>query len=103
VQQSAEAAETTAGSAESPVSEDRREKAPEQAEPAGIPEPSVSGDAAASGVAADSTDSAPTATDETAGEEAASDAASEPAATAEEETPAEKPTKKGRYSKLCGG
>jgi hypothetical protein len=102
VQQSAEAAETTAGSAESPVSEDRREKVPEQAEPAGTPEPSVSGDAAASGVAADSTDSAPSATDETAGESAASDADSEPAAPAEEETPAEKPKKKGLFSKLFG-
>ena len=102
VQQPAEAAETTAGSAESPVSGDRGEEVPEQAESAGTPEPSVSEDAAASGAAADSTDSAPRATDETAGESTPSDADSEPAAPVEEETPAEKPKKKGLFSKLFG-
>src|SRR5699024_9642708 len=102
VQQPAEAAEATAGSAQSPVSGDRDDEGPEPAEPAGTPGPSVSGDGAATGAAAGSTDWAPRAIDDTAGESARSDADSEPAAPAEEEPPAEKPKKKGLFSKLCG-
>src|SRR5699024_6459538 len=95
-EQPAEAVETTAGSEESPVSGDRGEEVPEQAEAAGTPETSVSG------AAADSADAVPTATDETAGKSTASEAEAEPAAPTEEETPAEKPKKKGLFSKLFG-
>src|SRR5699024_8368225 len=98
----AEAVETTAGSTESPVSGDRGEEMPESPEAAATPATYVSGDAAASGAAADSADAAPSAADETAGESTPSDTDSEPAAPAEEETPAEKPKKKGLFSKLFG-
>src|SRR5699024_154957 len=81
---------------------DRGEEVPEQAEAAGTPETSVSGAAATSGAAADSADAVPTATDETAGESTASEAEAEPDAPVEEETPAEKPKKKGLFSKLFG-
>src|SRR5699024_10189560 len=102
VEQPAEAVETAAGSAESPVPGDRGEAVPEQAEAAGTAETSVSGAAATSGAAADSADAVPTATDETAGESTASEAEAEPDAPVEEETPAEKPKKKGLFSKLFG-
>src|SRR5699024_8790978 len=87
VEQPAEAVETAAGSAGSPVPGHGGEEVPEQAEAAGTPETSVSG------AAADSADAVPTATDETAGKSTASEAEAEPAAPTEEETPAEKPKK----------
>jgi hypothetical protein len=102
VEQPAEAVETAAGSTESPVPGHRGEEVPEQAEAADTPETSVSGAAATSGAAADSADAVPTATDETAGESTASEAEAEPDAPVEEETPAEKPKKKGLFSKLFG-
>ena len=102
VEQPAEAVETAAGSAGSPVPGHGGEEVPEQAEAAGTPETSVSGAAATSGAAADSADAVPTATDETAGESTASEAEAEPDAPVEEETPAEKPKKKGLFSKLFG-
>lgn len=96
VQQSAEAAEATADSAESPVSADRGEQMPEPAEASGTIEAPVSGAAADSGV------SAPSSADDASDESTAADADSEPAAPVEEETPTEKPKKKGLFSKLFG-
>src|SRR5699024_1456779 len=102
VEQPAEAVETAAGSAESPVPGDRGEEGPEQAEAAGTPETSVSGAAPTSGAAADSADAVPTATDAPAGESPAPEAEAAPDAPVEQETPADKPKKKGLFARLFG-
>jgi len=101
VQQPADLAGTAAGTDESSAPADRAEEVPEPT--AGTAEPSAP-DAASvtSGTAADSADSPSTAAEDASDESAASDADSQPAAPVEEETPAEKPKKKGLFSKLFG-